>query len=599
MPNDVLEVKARLNIVDIAGQYLQLRKVGNSWKALCPFHTEKTPSFHLNEERQSYKCFGCAEGGDVLSFVMKMENLTFPEALHLLADRAGVMLDHRKTPAEYREAQDHKSRLYRLNKLAARFFHKILIEHPAGQLARDYLVERGLNEETITTFDLGYAPKVIPGKRSAFERFAETKGFTTRELADAGHPERFRHRLVFPLSDTLGNPIGFTGRALDPEDQPKYLNTPETVLFKKSRVLYPLHLAKEQIKSTGRALLFEGQTDVLLAHQLGSREGVATSGTALTSEHLAILKRYVSEIIFVFDNDEAGREATRKALLMAYELELEPQVIQLPQAYKDLGELAVARPELWPEIAVQAVPGIEWQVVTALGATRAHKLSVAEKKRVARLVMPLLVRVQDPIERAHWIQSVAKRIEVNEVAIGDAMKRYLSKEKIAVLGSRPDMEEQTESVDLPSFSPREEALGLVIRLGLAVRELPAAVSPMLFAPDSPARRVADRVEICYSQGELSHETQFMNAITGDLTRAEKEWVENLVFEVEKKYPFETQADGLALFEEAGLRLKDQEYEERKGDVARQIAAAEAKGDRPAVQKLLKEFQTFLKTKEKN
>lgn len=596
MPNDVQEVKDRINIVDLAQQYLGLKKVGSAWKALCPFHTEKSPSFLVNEERQIYKCFGCGKGGDVLNFVMEMENLTFPEALHLLADRAGVVLDLGKTPTEYREEQDQKTRLYRLNKLAARFFHKVLLEHPAGAEARAYLVKRGINDQTITTFELGYAPKLKAGQLSSFEKVAKTKGFTTRDLAEAGHPERFRHRLMFPLFDTLGAPIGFTGRTLDPDDQPKYLNTPETVLFKKSRVLYPLHLAKDAIKAAGQALIFEGQTDVLLAHQLGSRNGVAASGTALTPEHLAILKRYAPEVVFVFDNDEAGREATRKALVMGYDLELEPSVISLPKEYKDLGELAVAKPDLWPAIAQAPFAGIEWQVGSVLELSQKTPLSVSDKKRVAQSVLPLLARIQDPIERAHWVQYVGKRIEVSDVALQDALTRSLKKATNQRSVTPQAVNEEQASTEAADFSPREEALGLVLHLGETFPQAIAVVAPKQFAPSTPARRVAEAFQLWYNRGEVSKRADLIQTLKAELSRADHHWVDSLAFEVEKRYPYQTPDEGLAILATVTDRLEHQAYEDRKAEVAAAIAAAEAQGDRQAVQQLLKEFQTFLTTK---
>lgn len=589
--DDIEEVKRRQNIVDLVQSYLPLKKAGVSWKALCPFHQEKSPSFTVNQERQTYKCFGCSEGGDAIDFLMKMEHLTFPEALQLLADRVGVVLDKRKTPTEYAKEKDEKSRLYKLNRLAAEVFHKVLLEARSAEPARRYLAERGITDTTIETFKLGFAPTVSPGGASILERFLSAKGFTASERRLAGGPERFAGRLMFPLVDTLANPVGFTGRALDPTLIPKYLNTPETSLFKKSRVLYPLHVAKEGIKSAGRAVLVEGQMDVLLAHQLGTTEALATSGTALTAEHLEILRRYTNRIIFAFDADQAGVEATRKAILLAYDLELEPLVAVLPPGYKDLGELALTEPGRWAESLAAALPAVAWQLETATQAA-AEPASASGKKQIAREVLPVLVRILDPIEQAHWVQVVARRLGVPDRTVSEALAR--NKKPETRNQKQADASLPTRVTPVERLLAEEMLLGLLIIYPEQLKRVATRLDAKDFGTETRAGHLARAIAICYTTGELKDSAAFLEGVLKHLEASEGKWVRTLLAEVDRLHPTGEPAV-LAQEIEAGFeRLRTRRQEVGKARIADAIGSAEASGDRKAVQQLLKELQEMLK-----
>jgi DNA primase len=287
---DVEEIKKRLDIVAVISDYLTLKKSGISFKAVCPFHSEKTPSFTVSPERQSWHCFGCGEGGDVISFVQKIDGLTFTEALERLAPRAGVEYQP-SSPADNR-IKSEKSKIMEVLELCARLFHEILQNHPTAIDARNYLEKRGIDAESIKKFRIGYAPNAWETVSSALtKKNLDLKwGFAAGMIAKRTHGnsyyDRFRGRIVFPIDNQSGQIIGFTGRILnDIKDQPKYLNTPETPVFKKSEVLYGISLAKNAIRDKGFAVLMEGQMDVIAAHQFGFNNTVATSGTALTAEH--------------------------------------------------------------------------------------------------------------------------------------------------------------------------------------------------------------------------------------------------------------------------------------------------------------------------
>jgi len=430
--DEVEEIKRRIDIVDLISSYLTLKKAGSNYKAICPFHQEKTPSFMVSAEKQIFKCFGCGEGGDIFTFTEKMENLEFPEALRLLADRAGVELKRRSFKPE--EGKDRKTKLYQINDLSARVFHKILISHPAGKIALEYLKKRGISSETMKEFMIGYAPafaKATAGKPSYLTKFLMQRGFTEEEIKNAGSPDRFFKRIIFPIRNRLGQTIAFTGRVLDPKQEPKYLNTPDTIIFHKGTVLYNLDQARGAIKQQNAVIVVEGQMDVIASHQTGVQNVVASSGTALTADHLQILYRYTPNINFAFDSDSAGLITAKKAYEMAITLGFNVKMVLL-EDYKDPGEMIAANPpaggpKLWQEAVTKAVPVIDWYFEIAFQKTENRKekieLTSQEKKEIAKEILPIIKIIPDSIEQAHYINLLAKRLGVNEDIVFDALSK--------------------------------------------------------------------------------------------------------------------------------------------------------------------------------
>lgn len=434
--DDIQEIKNRLDIVEVIGSYVTLKKSGTNYKGLCPFHNEKSPSFMVNPERQIFKCFGCSEGGDVFEFIQKEENLTFRETLEVLAQRANYQLTKNEnfTKKYGAESPDSKSRLYKINLLTTQVFHKILTDHKLGQPALDYLKKRGVKPETIKTFQIGFAPQA-----QVLAPFLNKRDFTAREIQLAGRPDRFHNRIIFPIQDVLGNIVGFTGRSLDIPGQPvsdgpasaysagpKYFNTPETPIFKKSRLLYGLREARQTLKDLKYAVLLEGQMDVVLAYQAGIKNVLASSGTALTQDHLKIIARYTDNIIFSFDMDEAGHKATLKGLEMAWELGFTAKVAVLPSPYKDAGEAVLKDPEIFKTALKSAQYGMEWLVDTTFASYQgknSETLNVNQKKQIAKEILPFIDKMVDPIEQAHWVGFLAKRLSVSETSIREALKK--------------------------------------------------------------------------------------------------------------------------------------------------------------------------------
>lgn len=544
--DEIAEIKDKIDIVDLIGHYVTLKKAGASFKGLCPFHHERTPSFMVNPERQSFKCFGCNKGGDIFTFIQEVETVEFGDALKMLAERAGVTLQPRSKPKPG-EAPSEKSRYYAINGLASQLFHKLLTDHPVGRDALQYLKKRGITDATIREWRIGYAPR-----KKVLAELLTKRGFNTQEIQRAGKPDMFYDRIMFPIMDVMGNVVGFTGRILG-QGEPKYLNTPETAIFRKSRILFGLEQAKQSIKQTGRVIMTEGQMDVISAAQAGTPNVVATSGTALTQDHLRILARYGVDIIFAFDADGAGVTATKRAIDMAIADDLPVKVIPLPKPFKDIGEIVERDPKMWLELSTNPVPAVEWHVETAFEKFKTkgieRKLSVDEKKIVAKELIPVLVRIPDSIEQAHYIQRIAKRLEVSEQTIQQAMAKVgKPKEQDAVI-------EQVTKVHKPAMSTEETLLGLLERSQELQRQHPDL----------------------YKELKMSY--------TGSIP--------DLVFTVEQQYRGLSAAELRTELDLLIARYSEAKKDQLKGDFATRISQAEASGDRQLVKKLLSEFQQLI------
>lgn len=594
--SDTEEIKQRLNIVDLVSQYVTLKKAGINHKGLCPFHQEKSPSFMVNGDRQIYRCFGCNEGGDAFDFVMKLEGLTFPEALQLLADRTGVVLQQRTPDQRAEGVRDEKSRLYRVNAFAAKYFAEVLQRSPEAAVARDYLTKRTVTAATINQFQIGYAPAV-----NRLAELLRAKGVTATELQRAGSPERFRQRVMFPLSDVMGNVVGFTGRTLsDPTSpsasqgvsafQPKYLNTPETSLFKKSRTLYGLTQAKQAMRKTGSAILVEGQMDVVLSHQTGVLETIASSGTALTEDHLRMIRRYVPTVRFAFDADDAGFAATERAVLLALEVGLAVEAITLPADMKDVGELVEQRPTDWPTVAHGARPIIDWlldRLTTRLG----QPTTAALKKTVAKAVLPYLARLTDPIELAHYVGEISRRLKTTDSVIREALQR-VSAPKRAV----PSEQRATQFSPLTAHLSLPEQL--VVLLILAPSELKRAMSELDYTDfgSDTDRTLFKTLETGYTQLAVEPTTTSKVALewlTTHLDAATATRLTAAVLKLETTHGTDAPLEAAKEIDELIVRLQGSSHERVKRDFAERIAAAEAGNDRAAVKRLMVELQSLL------
>lgn len=424
------EIKERLDIADVLSEYVKLIPAGPSrYKVLCPFHHEKTPSLMVSKDRQTWHCFGCGKGGDMFTFVQEIEGAEFPEALRILAKKANVEL--RPVNPELHNA---KTRLLDVLRTAAAFYRKVLTDAEGAKVARDYLAKRGVSEEAAEDFLLGYSPTTW----DAVLTFLTKKGYREQELFDAGlvvkrekgvgYYDRFRGRIMFPIRDVNGMVVGFGGRILeevegDASSGAKYINSPETLVYRKGGTLYGLDRARHAIKQAGLAVLVEGYMDCLASHQAGVSNVVAVSGTALTEQQVKLLKRYTSTIALAFDADLAGGDAARRGIDLALAADMKVTVITVPGA-KDPDELIRQDPAKWRNAIAGAERIVEYSFNRAFRA--ADLGDVDAKKRIARQLLPVIARLPDPIEQSHYLQQLGQKLSVNEETLRDALKRIPS-----------------------------------------------------------------------------------------------------------------------------------------------------------------------------
>ncbi len=421
MPDDTVEeIKSRLDIVDLVKEYVELEKVGSNLRALCPFHAEKTPSFFVSPSRQSWRCFGgCNIGGDIFDFVMKIEGVEFYEALQILAKKAGVEVKKRDP-----KKREEKDRLYEICELATKFFQTQLEKSKKGKAAKKYLVDRGIKEEAVKKWRLGYGPD----SWQALSEFLISKGYKRKEIVKTGlavkkddHSyDRFRGRIIFPIMNTASDPIAFGGRIFgEKEDTAKYINSPQTPLYDKSGVLYGLDKAKIEIRRQDEAILVEGYTDVIMSHQAGVKNVISTSGTALTEKQLKILSRYTRNLLIAFDMDSAGASATKKGIEMARKTNFNVKIILLPEE-KDPADLILKDKKEWKDAIQQAEEVMKFYFNDSFSGRDPE--DPMDKKKIAGELLPLIKRIPNRIERAHWIKELAEKMDVDEEVIAEEIK---------------------------------------------------------------------------------------------------------------------------------------------------------------------------------
>lgn len=406
------EVRARLAIEDIIGEYVQLKRAGRNWKGLSPFSGEKTPSFFVSPDKNIWHDFSSNQGGDIFSFIMQVEGLDFRGALELLARKAGVDLSMYDSDTS-RQLASKKKKLLKINETATIFYQRLLFK---DKEAVEYVQRRGLDRGSVHEFRIGYAPD-----GGVLKRFLLKKGYTERDLKDAGligvrGHDVFRSRMMIPLSDGQGQVVGFTGRIMKQiENAPKYLNTPQTLLYDKGRHIFGLAQAKQAIRSEGFAVIVEGNLDVVSSHQAGVKQTVATAGTAMTEHHLKALSRLTSDIRLCFDGDKAGLAATERAIGIAQRVNVELSIVSLPEDYKDPDELIQHDAALWAEAVKQTRPAIEW--VIDQYARRGDMTTAAGKRQLTSEATRLLQAVQDPVEREHYFDLIAQKTGASRQAV--------------------------------------------------------------------------------------------------------------------------------------------------------------------------------------
>ncbi len=444
MTDPIAEIRDRLDIADLIHEYVpSLKKTGNSFKGLCPFHNEKSPSFIVFPNTQSYHCFGCGKSGDIFNFYMEMEKLDFRDALKDLGARAGVEVT---TSAPRPPDEDEKRKhLIEINQMAAMWYNHILLNASQGEAGREVIADRHVSEESVRTWNLGFAPdgwdlllNFLASRNIPAELAAEA-GLATERDGGGGYYDRFRNRLMFPIRDGDGNTVGFGGRALG-DAQPKYLNTAQTEIFDKSHLLYGFDLAKDAMRESGQVVIVEGYMDAIAVHEAGYRNVVASMGTALTEAQVGLLRRGNPDIILALDSDAAGQMATMRGLqtvtdnldaelvptlspnrVLQFERRLKSdiRIVQLPEG-KDPDEFVRKDPQSWPRIVSQALPFMDF--VIDITTRNVDINDPRAKSEVVKQVLPLLRQLPDPIRENHYARQLARKLDLPESAIAEARR---------------------------------------------------------------------------------------------------------------------------------------------------------------------------------
>jgi len=589
------EIKERLDIVEVISSYVPLQKAGRNFKALCPFHAEKTPSFYVFPDSQRWHCFGaCGEGGDVFSFVMKMEGWDFRTALEELARRAGVELRPR-TPEQI-EREEETRRLREALAHAAAYYHHLLLHAPEGETARRYLAHRGLVPETVERFQLGYSLPAWDGLRSHLTE----KGFTPAELVQAGLLveredgtlyDRFRGRVMIPIRDVRGRVVAFGARTLDPEGVPKYINSPKTPLFDKGRILFGLDLARRAIREEDRVVIVEGYMDVMRAHQEGFHNVVAQMGTALTEAQVRLLQRYTRRFVLALDPDAAGLQATLRGLEVARESlqrEAEPvfdprglvgfegrlgaeiRILSLPSGY-DPDDLIGSDPGRWADLVEEALPIVEFVFQRLLA--EADLEDAKERAHIVDRMLPLLRDVRDPVEREAYAQKIARALQIEERTV---LARLHQSGRGAVRAPRQRPGEVSEPVRRPTPADLE---GYCLAVLLRRSWLLERVNESLRRMDLEPLRAQDFVDPGYRavfeawQGMLAEPQPSVDRLRERLPSAVAERLEGLLAGREELTDERWTREGVM----AALRLRQRNLKQVEADLRALTRQAQEEG----------------------
>ena len=490
--DDVENIKAKVDLVEVVASYLPLKKSGRNFSALCPFHGEKTPSFMVSAERQAYKCFGCGESGDVFTFLEKMEGWDFRETLEELAKRTGVKLKSFGSSPETKL----KEKIIQINKLASKFYSYVLFDHAQGKVARDYLVGRGIKKSSWEKFGLGYAPA---GWENIL-KFLEKKGFTHPEIATSGfvvarqressvrsedaiqggYYDRFRQRIIFPIKDAKGQTLGYSARLIGESREAKYINSPDTPIFNKGSVLFGLDIARPAIRDKNQAVLVEGEFDVISANQSGIENVVASKGTALTDKQVVLLSRYCESVILAFDTDLAGDLAARRGIELLDHADITVNVSSLGK-YQDPDQFCQKDPQGFKKALSQSVNIYDFFIDSAV---RRHDASAAlGKKNIGRETIPVISKITDDMVRAHYIEKLAKVLNLETALVADAVSKKRSDLFVNEPAQTPFSKKDSQNEKKAQIGKEDYFLALFVLPKEIEKKILSMISPEDFEKD--------------------------------------------------------------------------------------------------------------------
>jgi len=571
------EIKNRLDIVEVIGSYIKLQKAGINYRALCPFHSEKTASFFVSPVRQNWHCFGCSEGGSIFDFVMKIEGIEFGDALRILAQKAGV--EFKQQAPEDKQWQTERQRLYEICELACCFFEKQLVSAQKGQEIGKYLLKRGISEESIKKWRIGYAPN----QWQSLSDFLNSQGYDREEVVKAGlavkttdkYYDRFRGRIIFPIFDLNSQVVGFGGRVLENEKQDgaKYINTPNTLLYDKSRVLYGLNFAKTEIRKKDFVILTEGYFDVILVQQAGFENAIALSGTSLTSWQIKILKRYASNLYTAFDMDVAGDAATSKGIDFAQKEDFNIKVISLPKGM-DPADVIAKDFNQWQGLVEKAQDVFDFYFQSAFAQFDQNKPE--GKKEISNVLLLKIREIPNKILQAHWIQCLANKIKIKEEIVWEELKKITQKKEDNIVFKGVKIEETKNRKQLLE----EKILFLILKNPEELKFLENDFFPLL----SPQMKLI--FDSFNDIGKLRKDNEDIKRILDKATlMAENEShfnKEQGIGDVKKEIAFCVQ------------ELKKIDSKNRLQDISGKIQEAEKSGEQKKIKDLVEKFNQITK-----
>ncbi len=518
-PEKISEIQRALNIFDVISEFILLKQRGRNFVGLCPFHHEKTPSFTVNVEKQIYKCFGCGEGGTIFNFMMKQESLTFPEAVNVLAKKANVRIDNFNT----KNKQQGITVLYEANEHATSFFNEMLLKSKEAGQTKDYLSKRLINDDSIRKFRLGYSHNrwdSITNKAKDWNisaQLLEKSGLIIKRQ-DNGFYDRFRNRLMFPIIDSQNRPIGFGARALD-DALPKYLNSPETSVFNKSKTLYGINLAKDSIIKKHKVLLMEGYTDVIMAHQCGIDWSIAILGTALTREHVRLLKRYCEKAILVFDADTAGQKSSDRNLDIFIEEDFEVNIVLLPENYDPCDFLVEKGAQKFLEQVEKAYDFFSFKI--KLSENKWDMSTVSGKASAIDDILSTVIKIPNTLKRELTIKRVAEEMSIEEKGLRKHLSEFFTKDKF---GRKQTYDKRLENLNKPKLNADQTVekaiLGIMISRNDFIEKIESNIGLDSFKNEN-FRNIAEKIFEIHSQRghvELNDIFPMLNTteISGDL-----------------------------------------------------------------------------------
>lgn len=600
MPADTQLIKDKIDIVDFINEYVALKPAGVNHKGLCPFHREKSPSFMVSRERQNWHCFGCNKSGDVFSFLQEIENMEFIEALRFLANRAGVPLEEYKTDID----KSQKNRLKEINREASRFFHSFFLKMSASQKAREYIEQRGLTQETIEEWKVGF----IADQWDLLTQYLLKKGFAIDDLVASGLTikrdgansatgrgfyDRFRGRVMFPIIDIYGDVVGFTGRVLIETENSggKYVNTPQTVVYDKSRVVFGLHTAKQEIKSHNRIVVVEGQMDVIASHQAGMKYTVASSGTAFTEEQIALLKRYSDTMYIAFDADAAGQAAAKRGIDLALAAGMHVKIITLPEGSgKDPDEAIKKNKQVWFESVENAQDIMEWHFAGAFKGKNIQDPHV--RQSVAEMLCAEILKIIYPIERDFWLHELSSRLHVGIDVLREQLEINKKKAKKVQTALRPQDTQPTKSAQPLVAETRIDKL--LERLLALLLRFPTFANKELFAlkidsfVTSPFFALYDFLKTMYTTSGVLVTSTIRQNSPDNL----KSSIELLLLKAEQEFFDYQETTTGAEISFILAEIQEEIKKEKRNSLLKQIQEAEKKGQKDQVEALLTEFQNL-------